>query len=109
MDIKSATQSRKSSSSDDSSSNKESDDQEDSDLDSGSEDKTVKNINEISLAERLEELKKKDELMKKMAEKYKNAATVLRDQDGKKLDIEDLQASKQKKLEELNKAMVNIH
>ena len=30
----------------------------------------------------------------------------MRDQEGKKLNIEDLQASKQKKLEELNKALV---
>jgi hypothetical protein len=36
--------------------------------------------------------------MKQMAEKYKNAATIIRDADGKKMQIKDLQASKEKKL-----------
>lgn len=43
-----------------------------------------------------------------MAEQYKNAATVIRDKEGKKMKIEDLQIHKQKKLEELNKALVHI-
>lgn len=102
MEIKSQTASEKSSDSDIDSSD------DDSDLDSGSDDddEGKHQSAEATLAERLEQLKKKDEMMKKMAEQYKNAATVIRDQDGKKMEIKDLQASKEKKLEELNKAML---
>lgn len=46
-------------------------------------------------------------MLKQMAEQYKNAATVIRDKEGRKMNIEDLQINKQKKLEELNKALVS--
>lgn len=101
MDIKSATASEKS----DTDSDMDTSSDEDSDLDSGSDEGKPMTA-EATLAQRLEELKQKDELMKKMAEKYKNAATVIRGEDGKKLGIKDLQASKEKKLAELNKAML---
>lgn len=79
----------------------ESEDDDDSDLDSGSSEE------KDALAEKLEELKAKDKVLKELAKEFKNAATIFRDQEGKKMKIEDFEAAKKKKLEQLNRAMVS--
>lgn len=109
MDIKSDSSKSKKSPTNSSASSSKQDEDSDSDLDSGSDLAANKEFNpQASLAQKLDELKQKDALMKQMAEQYKNAATVIRDKEGKKMKIEDLQANKQKKLEELNKALVSL-
>lgn len=80
----------------------ESEEDDDSDLDSGSSEE------KDALAEKLDELKAKDKVLKELAKEFKNAATIFRDQEGKKMKIEDFEAAKKKKLEKLNQAMVSL-
>lgn len=72
----------------------------DSDLDSGSSEE------KDALAEKLEQLKEKDKIMRELAKEFKNAATIFRDQEGKKMSVEEFEAAKKQKLEKLNQSMV---
>ena len=56
----------------------------------------------------LEEIKAREKQMIKLAEQFKNAQTVIRGQDGKVVDVEDLKESKQRELNRLNEQRVGL-
>lgn len=94
-----------------------SDQESDSDIDDGLTDSSVSSIEgnnsigngagtKMSLAQRLELEKKKDELQRQAAENFKNQETIFRQKDGMQIKVEDLKESKKIKLEKLNAALL---
>jgi hypothetical protein len=64
-------------------------------------------MKQVRAAHQLEEAKRRERETAKLAEQFRHATTVIRDKDGRALDLADLQASREARLKALNEANVD--